>query len=124
MNSFFTHFLSLLICSIILIRLTSSASFPDPPPIPPPNASPDDWIRFWKLLHSYYAIIARPRFGKRSELTMIATRPASRLELLFPRSPVSENEIIYTLSGNRYNANPNRRSSTGDIQTLIYSDRE
>ncbi|CAF0891271.1 unnamed protein product [Adineta ricciae] len=41
--------------------------FPNPPQKPPSNASPDEQALFWKLLHNYYAIIARPRFGKRSE---------------------------------------------------------
>ena len=54
-------FLSLLVISIFIIQLTSSASFPNPPQFPSPNASADEWTLFWKLLHNYYAIIARPR---------------------------------------------------------------
>jgi hypothetical protein len=54
-------FVNLLIFSIISVQLTSSASFPNPPQRPPKNASPDEQALFWKLLHNYYAIIARPR---------------------------------------------------------------
>ncbi|CAF1251735.1 unnamed protein product [Adineta ricciae] len=60
-------FVNLLLFSILSVHLTSSASFPNPPQKPPSNASPDEQALFWKLLHNYYAIIARPRFGKRSE---------------------------------------------------------
>ncbi|UJR30367.1 hypothetical protein I4U23_017902 [Adineta vaga] len=60
-------FVSLLLFSILSVHLTSSASFPNPPQKPPSNASPDEQALFWKLLHNYYAIIARPRFGKRSD---------------------------------------------------------
>lgn len=61
MNSFLPFGLTLLLFSIIIIEQTSSASFPNPPQFPLPNASPDEWALFWKLLHNYYAIIARPR---------------------------------------------------------------
>ena len=61
MNFILPFGLSLLLFSIIAVQLTSSASFPNPPQFPPPNASPDEWALFWKLLHNYYAIIARPR---------------------------------------------------------------
>ncbi len=54
-------FVNLLIFSIIYVQLTSSASFPNPPQRPPSNASPNEQALFWKLLHNYYAIIARPR---------------------------------------------------------------
>lgn len=57
-------FLSLLVFSIVSVQLTSSASFPNPPQLPLPNASADEWTLFWKLLHNYYAIIARPRLNK------------------------------------------------------------
>ncbi|UJR16184.1 hypothetical protein I4U23_003094 [Adineta vaga] len=124
MNSFLSHFLSLLICTVIVIQLTSSASYPDPPPLPPPDASPHDWARFWNLLHGYYAIIARPRFGKRSELRMINSRPSFLYEILTskPTSSLSssENDIIYMLSGNSHNANQDGQMSTDDINTLIY----
>ncbi len=53
--------INLLLISIISIQLTTSASFPNPPQRPPPDASPDEQALFWKLLHNYYAIIARPR---------------------------------------------------------------
>jgi hypothetical protein len=53
--------LSFLVISIVIVQLTSAASFPNPPQFPPPNASADEWTLFWKLLHNYYAIIARPR---------------------------------------------------------------
>lgn len=54
-------FVNILILCIISFQLTSSASFPNPPQKPPANASPDEQALFWKLLHNYYAIIARPR---------------------------------------------------------------
>jgi hypothetical protein len=54
-------FLNLLLFSIVSVQLTRSASFPNPPQKPPSNASPDEQALFWKLLHNYYAIIARPR---------------------------------------------------------------
>lgn len=52
---------SILLFSILSIQLTSSVSFPNPPQKPPSDASPDEQALFWKLLHNYYAIIARPR---------------------------------------------------------------
>ena len=61
MTSFVSLFLSLVVFSMISVQLTSSASFPNPPQFPPPNASADEWSLFFKLLHNYYAIIARPR---------------------------------------------------------------
>lgn len=54
--------LSLLLFSIVTIHLTSSASFPNPPQVPSTSATPEEWELFWKLLHNYYAIIARPRY--------------------------------------------------------------
>jgi hypothetical protein len=54
-------FFNLIIFSIISVQLTSSASFPNPPQKPRSDASPDEQALFWKLLHNYYAIIARPR---------------------------------------------------------------
>lgn len=71
MNSVLSIFISVLLVSIVSIHLTSSASFPNPPPFPPPNASPDDWTTFWKLLHNYYAIIARPRLIKHNFFLLI-----------------------------------------------------
>jgi hypothetical protein len=53
--------INILIFSVIFVQLTSSASFPNPPQRPPSDASPDEQALFWKLLHNYYAIIARPR---------------------------------------------------------------
>lgn len=52
---------NILLFSIIFIQLTSSATFPNPPQKPPSDASPDEQALFWKLLHNYYAIMARPR---------------------------------------------------------------
>jgi len=54
-------FVNFLIFSVISIQSTSSASFPNPPQKPSPHASPEEQALFWKLLHNYYAIIARPR---------------------------------------------------------------
>jgi hypothetical protein len=59
MNSFLSFFLSLLILSIISVQLTSSASFPNPPQFPPPNASADEWSLFWKLLHNFSFLFIR-----------------------------------------------------------------
>ena len=53
--------ISFLVVSIVSVQLTASASFPNPPQRPPSDASPDEQALFWKLLHNYYAIIARPR---------------------------------------------------------------
>ena len=49
-----------LLC-LLSVHLTTSASFPNPPAKPPANATLDEQALFWKLLHNYYAIIARPR---------------------------------------------------------------
>lgn len=62
MNFLLSLGLSLLIFSIISVQISSSASFPNPPQFPAPTASADEWALFWRLLHNYYAIIARPRF--------------------------------------------------------------
>jgi hypothetical protein len=61
MNLFVSCLISLLVYSIISIQSASSASYPNPPQRPPPNASDDEWANFLRLLHNYYAIIARPR---------------------------------------------------------------
>jgi hypothetical protein len=61
MNLLLSLFLGILLFSMISVQLTSSASFPNPPQFPPPNASADEWSLFLRLLHNYYAIIARPR---------------------------------------------------------------
>ena len=53
--------INFLLFSIVSVHLTASASFPNPPQRPPSDASPDEQALFWKLLHNYYAIIARPR---------------------------------------------------------------
>ncbi len=54
-------YVNVLIFSVIYVQITSSVSFPNPPQKPSSNASPDEQAQFWRLLHNYYAIIARPR---------------------------------------------------------------
>ncbi|CAF2518089.1 unnamed protein product [Rotaria sp. Silwood2] len=75
-------FVNLLILSVISFQLTSSASFPNPPQRPPSNASPEEQALFWKLLHNYYAIIARPRFGKRFNSASSYTKHSSFIPIV------------------------------------------
>ncbi|CAF1416583.1 unnamed protein product [Adineta steineri] len=83
MHSSLSYVISLLIFSIISIQLTSSASFPHPPHFPSPDASPEEWSSFLKLLHNYYAIMSRPRYGKRSQSIMTHhNQPLSLLQIL------------------------------------------
>lgn len=75
-------FVNLLIFAVISFQLASSASFPNPPQRPPSNASPEEQALFWKLLHNYYAIIARPRFGKRFDPVPSYTKHSSFVPII------------------------------------------
>jgi len=62
MNSFGVFILiNLFLLSLLFIQSASSVSFPSLPQKPPPDATPEEQALFWKLLHNYYAILARPR---------------------------------------------------------------
>jgi len=112
-------FVNILIFSIISVQLTSSASFPNPPQKPPSDASPDEQALFWKLLHNYYAIIARPRFGKRSDSSAIYSKYPSFLEIVKHNSiPSFSSE--YDMNENIPNAN---RFNVDNYYTFEYPDR-
>ncbi|CAF3459503.1 unnamed protein product [Rotaria socialis] len=116
---------NLLILLVVSFHLTSSASFPNPPQRPPSNASPDEQALFWKLLHNYYAIIARPRFGKRFS-------PASSYSKHAPFLPTANPDSIGLLSS-AYNTNrmlnkniPNandQRTDDDNFYVLEYADQ-
>lgn len=58
MNSFLSH---LLILVLVCIQLAASVDYPHLPKMPDEKAPAEEWDLFWKKLHNYYAIIARPR---------------------------------------------------------------
>ncbi|CAF1300967.1 unnamed protein product [Adineta steineri] len=115
-------FVNLFILSLITIQLTSSASFPNPPQKPPSNASPDEQALFWKLLHNYYAIIARPRFGKRSDLSSTYSKHPLYIDHDSIPSVSSENYMNYMLNENARNAN-DQPINVDNIYTFGYSDQ-
>ncbi|CAF0841491.1 unnamed protein product [Rotaria sp. Silwood1] len=130
MNSFLSLFISLVVFSIISVHLTSSASFPNPPQFPPPNASADEWTLFWKLLHNYYAIIARPRFGKRYNSILSQSKEPSLLTILNPNFSSSsssssyDNDLNYMLSENDHNANDDQKIDFDDLYAFMPSNQK
>ncbi|CAF0763004.1 unnamed protein product [Rotaria sordida] len=119
-------FVNLLILSVISFQLTSSASFPNPPQRPPSNASPDEQALFWKLLHNYYAIIARPRFGKRFNSASPYTQQSSFIPIidqdsidLFP----SVYDMDHMLAKNNPNVN-DRRINVDSFYAFGYPDQK
>ncbi|CAF0791734.1 unnamed protein product [Didymodactylos carnosus] len=96
--------------------------------MPSQNASPDEWHLFWKLLHNYYAIIARPRFGKRTlENDVISNQspPSSPNELLsiinkFTDNHHSEQSFPYSL--NHIDANGDGRIELNELYRFLYPD--
>ncbi|CAF0865939.1 unnamed protein product [Rotaria sordida] len=127
MNSFLSLFISLVAFSIITVHLTSSASFPNPPQFPSPNASADEWTLFWKLLHNYYAIIARPRFGKRYNSMLSQSKHPSLLTILNPNflsSSSYDNDLNYMLSENNHNANDDQKVDFDELYTFMPSNQK
>ncbi|CAF2368828.1 unnamed protein product [Rotaria sp. Silwood2] len=128
MNFFLSLFMSLVVFSIISVHRTSSASFPNPPQFPPPNASADEWTLFWKLLHNYYAIIARPRFGKRYDSILSQSKQPSLLTIINPNFPSSsssyENDLNYIFSENDHNVNDDQKMGFDEIYTFMPSNQK
>jgi len=125
MNSLILSFVtSLLLLAVVSVRSTSSASFPNPPHMPSQYASQDDWALFWKLLHNYYAIIARPRFGKRFD-PILSQQEHQPIVSIFGHQSVpspSQKDIKYMLSETDQNADDQRMNSD-ELFALIYPDR-
>jgi len=86
------------------------------------NASPDEQALFWKLLHNYYAIIARPRFGKRFDSSAAYSQhPFVGIvkHNAVPSYP-SEYDMGHILNANIPNENP---INVEQYYTIEYPDR-
>jgi len=113
---------SLLVFAIFSVRHTSTASFPNPPQMPSHNAPPEDWALFWKLLHNYYAIIARPRFGKRFDPISSEQEHEPVVSFLDRDSATSSSRNFnYMLSDIDHKANGRRIDPDEQLFTIMYS---
>jgi hypothetical protein len=54
-----------ILLSVVIIQVNAT-DYPQPPTVPPKFESADDVQRYLNLLHNYYLVVGRPRFGKRS----------------------------------------------------------
>ncbi|CAF0796664.1 unnamed protein product [Didymodactylos carnosus] len=85
--------------------------------MPNQNASPEEWNLFWKLLHNYYAIIARPRFGKRTVKNDAV--PLKSISLLPDQLP-SPDQLLSII--NQYtDTNQSKRNSSHAFNHIDYN---
>ncbi|XP_068944817.1 pro-neuropeptide Y-like isoform X10 [Petaurus breviceps papuanus] len=52
--------------SLVIGRDTLAPSYPAKPASPKPEASPEEWAKFYEDLRHYINLITRQRYGKRS----------------------------------------------------------
>ncbi|CAF1257593.1 unnamed protein product [Rotaria magnacalcarata] len=112
---------------IISFQLTSSANFPNPPSFPPPNASLEQWRTFWILLHNYYAIIARPRFGKRHDSVLSRSEHPSLVTTLNSNvaSPsLYEADLNGILGQNSRHVNVDQKIHFDELYELVPTNRK
>ncbi|CAF3313759.1 unnamed protein product [Rotaria socialis] len=127
MNSLVPLFIGLVAFFIISFQLASSANFPNPPSFPPPNASPEQWRAFWILLHNYYAIIARPRFGKRHDSVLSHLEHPSLVTTLnsnFASPSLYETDLNDIFGQNSRNANADQKAHFDELYTFVPTNRK
>lgn len=57
---------SLLVASVAILEIACQDTMVAPPPRPAEFRSPNELRSYLKALNEYYAIVGRPRFGKRN----------------------------------------------------------